>query len=74
MGLNLDAAAKDLDELLPFQLFREATKSLPFSTQGFFAVNVLGFLDLSRLVVSITRSEQGGEYQEKKQTLGGRPK
>ena len=63
MGLNLDATAKDLDELLPLQLFREVTETLPSSSQGLFAVSVLSFLDLSRLVVPIGRSERGLEYQ-----------
>ena len=63
MGLNLDATAKDLDELLPLQLFREVTKTLPSSSQGLFAVIVLSFLDLSRHVVPIGRSERGLEYQ-----------
>jgi len=51
MGLNLDAAAKDLDELLPLQIFREFTETLPSSGQGIFAVSVLSSFDLSRLVV-----------------------
>ena len=74
MGLNLDAAAKDLNELLPLQIFREFTETLPSSSQGFFAVSILRFFDLSRLVVPTTVSEQEWEYQQKGQTLGGRPK
>ena len=65
MSLNLDAAAKDLNELFPLQLFREATKTLPSSCQGLFAVNILSPLDLSCLVVSITLSEGQWEYQRK---------
>ena len=74
MGLNLDAAAKDLDKLFPFQLFREFTKALPSSSQGFYAVSILSFLDLSRLIVPIDPSERGRECREKRQTLLGRPK
>jgi len=57
MGLNLDAATKNLNELFPFQFFWEGTKALPFSSQGFLAVRVLGFLDLSSLIVPINPSE-----------------
>lgn len=53
MGLHLDTAAKDLNELFPFQFFREFTKTLPSSGQGFPTVSILSFLELSRLVVSI---------------------
>lgn len=58
MGLNLDAATKDLNELLPLQIFREFTETLPSSSQGFFAVSILIFFDLSRLVVPLTVGEQ----------------
>ena len=74
MSLNLDAAAEDLDELLPFQLFREFTEVPPSSCQGLFAVNILSFFDLSRLVVTITVGEQEQEHQQKGRTLDGRPK
>ena len=57
MGLNLDATAKDLNELLPFQLFWKVTKALPSASQGVFAVRVLGFFDLSGLVVPTTLGE-----------------
>jgi len=57
MSLNLDATTKDFNELLPFQLFREVAKTLPSSSQGFFAVSILGFLDLTRLVVPIILGE-----------------
>jgi len=58
MRLNLDATTKNLNELLPLQLFREVAKALPSSSQGFFAVRVLGFFDLSSLVVSMTLGER----------------
>ena len=58
MGLNLDATTKDLNELLPFQLFREVTKALPLSSQGFFAVNILSFLNLSCLVIPVVLNER----------------
>jgi len=57
MSLNLDAAAKDLNELLPLQFFWEFTETLPSSGQSFFAVSILSFFDLSRLVVPTTVSE-----------------
>jgi len=58
MGLNLDdAATKNLNELLPLQLFREIVKALPSSSQGLFAVRVLGFFDLSSFVVPMTLCE-----------------
>ena len=58
MGLNLDATTKDLNELLPFQLFWEVTKALPLSSQGFFAVNILSFLNLSCLVIPVVLNER----------------
>ena len=61
MGLNLDAATKNLNELLPLQLFREVAKALPSSTQGLFAVRVLGFFDLSSFVVPMTLCERERE-------------
>ena len=58
MGMNLDAPTKDLNELVPFELFREVTKTFPLSGQGFFAISILSILDLSRLVVPMTVGEQ----------------
>ena len=74
MGLNFDTTTKDLNELLPFQLFREVTKALPLPSQGFFAIRVLGLLDLPSLIVPTTLSERERKHWRKRQTLGGQPK
>ena len=74
VSLDFDATAKNLNELFPFQLFREVTESLPFISQSFLTISVLSFLELPRLVVSMTTSEQEGRYDWKSLTLRDRPK
>ena len=55
MGVDLDAAAKDLNELLPLQLLRDVVtmEIIPVPCEDCCAVIILSFFDHPRLVVPI---------------------
>lgn len=51
----LDATSKNVDKGLPLKVLREITKAIPFTSQGFRAVDILTFFDLAGSVITSRR-------------------